>query len=87
MKTLWDWITTHALKWNRLAYGAALLFIGLVIIDRLAPVGIDVPSEAFWLALGVVLHAFASALNAQEAGKSEVLTLAEAIMEERKRRP
>ena len=51
------------------------------------PIGIDVPSEAFWLALGVVLHAFASALNAQEAGKSEVLTLAEAIMEERKRRP
>ena len=77
MKTLWAWVTTHALKWNRLAWGAALLYLGMTIIEKLAPKGVDIPTEAFWLAMGVILAAFAQALTSSEAGKSEVLTLAE----------
>ena len=84
MKTFWEWLSTHALKWNRLAWGGALLYLGMTIINELAPEGVEVPTEAFWLALGVILAAFAQALTATEAGKSEILTLAErqtALME------
>ena len=75
----WKWLTSYPLRWTRLAFGAALLYALALLVKELAP-NVNVPSEAFWVTIGVIVGAFANAMTAPDPSKSEVLSLAERVM-------
>ena len=74
-----DWLTTFPLRWTRLAYALALFFVFKMLVDHLAPS--IVPPEAFWIVIGVIVGAFANAMTAPDPSKSEVLELAEKVID------
>ena len=76
----WVWLTAYPFRWTRLAFGGALLITFIVIINELTP-NVEVPSEAFWVTIGVIVGAFANAMTAPDPSKSEVLTLAEKVID------
>ena len=75
----WKWLTSYPLRWTRLAFGGALLYALALIVGKFAP-NVNVPSEAFWVTIGVIVGAFANAMTAPDPSKSEVLSLAERVM-------
>ena len=76
---LMKWLTAYPLRWTRLAFGAALLAIFMLIADKIVPTA--VPPEALWLTIGVIVGAFANAMTAPDPSKSEVLELAERVID------
>ena len=79
MKTFWTWFTAYSLRWTKLAFGAALLAIFVIISDKILPSA--VPPEALWLVIGVIVGAFANAMTSPDPSKSEVLTYAEKVLD------
>ena len=74
----WTWVTAHPIRWTRIVWGAALIVI-FVTLAELSPVVI--PTEAWFLAIGVIIGAFANAMNAPDPSKTELLTFAEKVMD------
>ena len=75
----WTWVTANAIRWNRMIYAGVLLAAFMAIIDRLTPV--TVPPEVFWLTLGIIIGGWVQAMNAPDPSKSEVLALAEKVID------
>lgn len=75
-----DWFTAHPLRWTRLAYGGALLIMFLALVNDTIP-GVAKGTEAWWLTLGLIIGGFVGAMTAPDPSKSEVLTLAEKVLE------
>ena len=75
-----NWVTAHAFRWNRLVYAGLLFLVFQMILEKLGA-KISVPSEVFWVTIGFVVSGFVNAMNAPDPSKSEVLTLAEKIIE------
>ena len=75
-----DWFTAYPLRWTRLPYAGALLVAFLALVNNVIP-GLDKGSEAWWLTLGIIIGGFVTAMTAPDPSKSEVLTLAEKIVD------
>ena len=82
LSALVTWFTAYSLRWTKLAFGAALLAIFVIISQKIIPTA--VPPEALWLVIGVIVGAFANAMTAPDPSKSEVLTLAEKVLDNNK---
>ena len=74
-----DWLTAWPLRWTRLAYAGGLVLV-IYWLFQMTDFRGEFP-EAWWLSLGIVLQALAAALLAPDPSKSEVLTLAEKIVQ------
>ena len=79
LSTLVGWLTTYAMRWNKLVVALLLFAVFRVMATELKPN--VTPPEVWWFAAGAIITGLIGWMLSPDPSKSEVLTLAERNIE------